>query len=262
MDIIIAKELTKTYPHQAPALDNVSIAVAKGEFVGIVGPSGSGKTTLLNILSGMDTATSGAAYIDGQDITNMAGDELVMFRRQKIGCIFRDFNLIDSLTVRENIALPLALNKKTAAEIEEIVEGMMDFFGIEQLAHAMPHAICGEQKQRVSAVRAMVVNPVVCYADEPTGRLNSHAAANVMEMLTLMNSDNDTTILMATHDALVASYCTRVVFLLDGKITGEISRRGSRQDFLDEILDFQFGRRGLPPQDVEGDWEQLKVELY
>lgn len=260
-DLIVVKSLTKYNSDMVEAhdLNGIDFSVEKGEFVGLFGPSGSGKTALLNVISGIENPTGGMAYVDGRDITKMARDELVLFRRQKIGYIFKDFNLLDSLTVKENIALPLTLEGKPTSEINEIVEGMMDFFGIEELAEIPPNYLTGEQKQRVSAARAMVVNPVVCYANEPTGHLDSAASANIMEMLTVMNANSGTTILMATNDAVTASYCKRVIFINDGIITAELKRTGTRQEFLSQILSTYIEEdtfkgdfsNDLPPVDTE-----------
>ncbi len=241
-EIIIGKGLTKVYRSslgagEVTALNGVDLSVQKGEFIGIMGPSGSGKTTLLNILSGIDYTTSGEALIDGHDITKMNKDELALFRRQKIGYIFQDFNLLDSLTVKENIALPLILDKNPPDQIEEAVTRLLDFFDIADLANKAPFNISGGQKQRVAAARALIVNPAVCYADEPTGNLDSKSSANIMQMLQEMNEKQGATILMVTHDAFAASYCKRIIFIKDGRITLQINRGGERREFFDKILE-------------------------
>jgi putative ABC transport system ATP-binding protein len=240
--IINAKGLTKVYrgmgaAGEVKALDSVDLTVASGEFIGIMGQSGSGKTTLLNLLSGIDNATSGEALIDGKDIIKMKRDELALFRRQKIGYIFQDFNLLDSLTVKENVALPLILDRHEPQKINEAVMKLLDFFGIADLAEKAPYNISGGQKQRVAAARALVVNPAVCYADEPTGNLDSKSSASVMEMLEEMNENRKATILMVTHDAFAASYCKRIIFIKDGKIILQINRAGDRKEFFDKILE-------------------------
>ena len=244
---LIIKSLVKThssYAENINVLDGVDLVIEKGEFVAMLGPSSGGKTALLNILTGLEDATSGNAYIDGKDITTMAKEELIDFRRQKTGYIFREVNLIDSLSARENIALPLIVDGKKPAEIEEIIDGMMDFLGIESLGQKEIAELTGEEKQLVSAARALVVNPLICFADEPTGGLDSNSSANIMEMLEIMNANSETTILLATHDALVASYASRVVFMIDGKIILDISREeSSRSDFLGRILSAQFEMR-------------------
>jgi len=241
-EIINAKGLTKIYrgsigAGEVKALDSIDLSVAKGEFIGIMGPSGSGKTTLLNVLSGVDSATSGTISLEGKDITKMKRDELALFRRQKIGYIFQDFNLLDSLSVKENIALPLILDKVAPKQIEAIVTKLLDFFDIADLANKAPYNISGGQKQRVAAARALVVDPAVCYADEPTGNLDSKSSASIMEMLTKMNEQQGATILMVTHDAFAASYAKRIIFIEDGKITLQIIRGGGRKEFYDKILE-------------------------
>ena len=186
-DILMIKSLNKHYDAGGKTvLNDIDLTVAKGEFVGIFGPSGCGKTTLFNILTGLDYATSGAAYIDGRDMTKMLKNEIAPFRRQKVGTLFRDIRLIDGLTVKENISFPLILNGKTPKEMNEIVEGMMDFLGIEGLSNKAISDITQEEMQQVSAARALVVNPMILLADEPTGDLDSTSVANFMEMLMVM----------------------------------------------------------------------------
>jgi putative ABC transport system ATP-binding protein len=242
-EMIKIQKLGKLYPGAAKnmagtkALDNIDLSIEKGEFVGIMGPSGSGKTTLLNLMSGIDTPSQGNVFINGADITKMKRDELSLFRRQNIGYIFQDFNLLDSLTAKENIALPLILDKVTPKEIEERVTKLINFFGIQEIAQKAPFQISGGQKQRVAAARALVVNPAVCFADEPTGNLDSKSAANVMGMMEQMNEEANATILMVTHDAFAASYCKKIIFIKDGKVTLQLNRTGSRRDFFDKILE-------------------------
>ena len=241
-NIITTKGLTKVYhaskgATDIKALNNIDLNVSSGEFIGIMGPSGSGKTTLLNLLSGIDSATSGEITIAGQDITKMKRDELALFRRQNIGYIFQDFNLLDSLTVKENIALPLILDKYKPEKIEQEVSKLLNFFGIAEIADKAPYHISGGQKQRTAAARALIVNPAVCYADEPTGNLDSKSSTNVMEMLTDMNEKDGATILMVTHDAYAASYCKRIIFIKDGKVTLQLNRAGDRREFFDKILE-------------------------
>ncbi len=241
-DIIEIDNLTKVYrsfkgAKEVAALDGISLTAKKGEFIGVMGPSGSGKTTLLNILSGVDTASGGTVNIEGHNVAKMKQDELALFRRQRIGYIFQDFNLLDSLTLKENIALPLILDKKPPHEIEKRVDELMTFFDIAELADKYQYHVSGGQKQRVAAARALATDPAVCFADEPTGNLDSKSAANVMEMLTQMNEQKDCTILMVTHDAFAASYCKRIVFIKDGKVNAQIQRAGDRKAFFDKILE-------------------------
>lgn len=241
-DIIEVENLTKVYSSfkgtkEVTALDGISLTAKKGEFIGVMGPSGSGKTTLLNILSGVDAATSGTVSIEGHNIVKMKRDELALFRRQRIGYIFQDFNLLDSLTLKENIALPMILDKKTPQEIEKRVDELMKFFGITELASKYQYHISGGQRQRVAAARALSTDPAVCFADEPTGNLDSKSAAGIMEMLTQMNEQKDCTILMVTHDAFAASYCKRIIFIKDGKVSAQIQRAVDRKSFFDKILE-------------------------
>ncbi|MDF2607039.1 MAG: hypothetical protein K0S34_1234 [Bacillales bacterium] len=241
-DIIEVENLTKIYrsfkgAKEVTALDGINLTVKKGEFIGVMGPSGSGKTTLLNILSGIDTVTSGTVKIDGNNIAEMKKDQLALFRRQRIGYIFQDFNLLDSLTMKENIALPMILDKKTPTEIESRVNELMRFFGITDIADKYQYHISGGQKQRVAAARALSTDPAVCFADEPTGNLDSKSSANIMEMLIQMNEQKKSTILMVTHDAFAASYCKRIIFIKDGKVNVQIQRAGDRKAFFDKILE-------------------------
>ncbi len=241
-DIINVESLTKVYgsfkgAKEVHALQGVDLTVSRGEFIGIMGPSGSGKTTLLNILSGIDTATSGKVIIDGKAIDRLKKDELAIFRRKRIGYIFQDFNLLESLTLKENIALPLILDKMPPQEIENRVNELMNFFGISDLAEKYQYHASGGQKQRVAAARALVTDPAVCFADEPTGNLDSKSSANIMEMMTQMNTEKNCTILMVTHDAFAASYCQKIIFIKDGKINIQIQSSGDRKAFFDKILE-------------------------
>jgi putative ABC transport system ATP-binding protein len=243
-DIIQVENLSKTYlaykgAKEVNALNGISLTVRTGEFIGIMGPSGSGKTTLLNVLSGVDSATGGEVVIDGKNVAKMSKDDLALFRRRRIGYIFQDFNLLDSLTLKENIALPLILDKTPPAEVERRASELMGFFGIEELADKYQYAVSGGQKQRAAAARALVVNPAVCFADEPTGNLDSKSSANIMEMLAEMNERRGAAILMVTHDAFAASYCKRIVFIKDGKVNLQISSGGNRKAFFDKILEAQ-----------------------
>lgn len=241
-DIIEVENLTKIYrsfkgAKEAAALDGMSFTAKKGEFIGIMGPSGSGKTTLLNILTGVDQATGGIVNIEGRNIAKLKPDEMALFRRRRIGYIFQDFNLLDSLTLKENIALPMILDRKPPQEIEKRVDELMRFFGIAELADKYQYHASGGQKQRAAAARALLADPAVCFADEPTGNLDSKSSASVMEMLTQMNEQKDCTILMVTHDAFAASYCKRIIFIKDGKVGAQIQRAGDRKAFFDKILE-------------------------
>lgn len=244
--IIKVENTTKVYSsfkgateHQA--LDEISFEIMPGEFVAIMGASGSGKTTLLNILAGIDRATSGTVMIDGQNIANLKDNKLADFRRQKIGYIFQDFNLLDSLTMRENVALPLILDNRPVAEIESRVDQVMNYLDINELSAKYQFHVSGGQKQRVATARALVNNPAVCFADEPTGNLDSKSSKQTMEMLAAINRDQNSTILMVTHDPYAASYCSKILLIKDGKVNFIIDRKAdtNRTQFFDQILELQ-----------------------
>ncbi len=244
--IISVENVTKTYASfkgasEHKALDGISFEVKQGEFVGIMGASGSGKTTLLNILAGIDRLTTGDVYIDNKNIANMKDGELSKFRRQNIGYIFQDFNLLDSLTVKENIALPLILDKVPPTEIEKTVIDLMKFLGIETLSEKYQFNISGGQKQRVASARALVNKPKVCFADEPTGNLDSKSSKNVMEMLSDINKEKESTILMVTHDPYAASYCSKIIFIKDGKLNLVVNKDNTktRNEFFNHIIELQ-----------------------
>ncbi|WP_010299417.1 ABC transporter ATP-binding protein [Clostridium senegalense] len=244
MEILMINNLTKIYSSykgvkEVKALDGISLTINNGEFVGIMGPSGSGKTTLLNILSGVDNKTSGEIIIKDKNISKMKKDELALFRRKNIGYIFQDFNLLDSLNLEENIALPLILDKLEPVKIEKKVHSLMTFFNIEDLKKKYPYHVSGGQKQRVAAARALINEPAIIFADELTGNLDSKSSNNVMETISSMNKDINSTILMVTHDPFAASFCKRIIFIKDGKIEIEIASNGDRKDFFDKILEVQ-----------------------
>ncbi|MCY7520343.1 ABC transporter ATP-binding protein [Paenibacillus larvae] len=219
------------------ALDHIDLEVNEGEFVGIMGPSGAGKTTLLNIISTIDTPTSGDIIIDGQSIVRMKEEQLALFRRSKLGFVFQDYNLLDSLTVRENIALPLALSHVKAAEIDERVVRIAKKFGIDPILDKYPYQISGGQKQRCAASRAMVSNPSLILGDEPTGALDSKSATDLLESMKELNEQDRVTILLVTHDAFAASYCQRVLFIKDGRLFTELRKEDlTRKQFFNAIL--------------------------
>lgn len=239
--ILRAKKVQKVYgtkENQYKALDNIDFEIKEGEFIGIMGPSGAGKSTLLNILSTIDTPTSGEVIIAGQNIVTMKEEQLSDFRRNNLGFVFQDYNLLDTLTVRENILLPLALSKMPAEEIENRVKEIAVTFGIEGILNKYPYHISGGQKQRTAASRAMVTKPSLILADEPTGALDSKSAVDLLESLTALNEQNHSTIMMVTHDAFAASFCKRILFIKDGGIYAEIQKmQNSRQEFFQKILD-------------------------
>ena len=244
MEILKVENLTKVYnsykgAKEVTALGGINLIIRQGEFVGIMGPSGSGKTTLLNILSGIDKSTSGQVSISNRDISKMKKDELALFRRKNIGYIFQDFNLLDSLTLKENIGLPLVLDKKNPKEIENRVDELMNFFNIGDLKKKCPYHILGGQKQRVAAARALINDPEIIFADEPTGNLDSKSANNIMGTISKMNEEINSTVLMVTHDPFAASFCKRIIFIKDGKIVMEITSEGDIKKFFDKILEVQ-----------------------
>ncbi|MED4352216.1 ABC transporter ATP-binding protein [Schinkia azotoformans] len=239
--ILHAKNIQKVYGtkgNQYKVLEDIDLEIKEGEFIGIMGPSGAGKSTLLNILSTIDTPTSGEIIIAEQNIVTMKEEQLSDFRRNKLGFIFQDYNLLDTLTVRENIVLPLALSKVPAKEIENRVEKIADTFGIRDILDKYPYHISGGQKQRTAASRAMVTNPSLILADEPTGALDSKSATDLLGSLTALNEQNQSTIMMVTHDAFAASFCKRILFIKDGRIYAEIHKmQQTRQEFFQKILD-------------------------
>lgn len=220
------------------AIDNISFEVDKGEFVAIMGASGSGKTTLLNCISTIDRVTSGRIYVGGQDITELKGNKLNRFRREQLGFIFQDFNLLDTLTAFENIALALSIQGVHAKEIQKRVSQLACELGISDVLDKYPYQMSGGQKQRVASARAIISNPKLILADEPTGALDSKASRMLLESFNYLNQELEATILMVTHDAFTASYADRVIFIKDGKIFNEILKCGStRKEFFDKIID-------------------------
>lgn len=220
------------------AIDNISFEVDKGEFVAIMGASGSGKTTLLNCISMIDRVTSGRIYVGGQDITELKGNKLNRFRREQLGFIFQDFNLLDTLTAFENIALALSIQGVHAKEIQKRVSQLACELGISDVLDKYPYQMSGGQKQRVASARAIITNPKLILADEPTGALDSKASRMLLESFNYLNQELEATILMVTHDAFTASYADRVIFIKDGKIFNEILKCGStRKEFFDKIID-------------------------
>ena len=244
MEVVNVKNLVKIYnayknAKSVTALNGISFSAQKGDFIGIMGPSGSGKTTLLNILSGIDAATSGEVIISGKNICSMNKEQLCYFRRKNIGYIFQDFNLLDSLTIKENIALPLILDHVKAFKIEKKARQLMDFFEIQNLKEKYPFHISGGQKQRTAAARALINEPSVILADEPTGNLDSKSSNSIMQTISKMNEELNSTVLMVTHDAFAASFCKRVIFVKDGQVEMEIVSSGDKKAFFDKILEIQ-----------------------
>lgn len=220
------------------ALNDVSFTANRGEFVGIMGASGSGKSTLLNCVSTIDSATSGTIRINGQDVTRMKQAKLSQFRREELGFIFQDSNLLDTLTARENIALPLTIARTNSVEISTRVQDVAARLSISQVLDKYPYQMSGGQQQRVAAARALVTDPTMIMADEPTGALDSKSARLLLESLEALNRRLRATVLMVTHDSFAASYTSRVLFIRDGKIFTEL-RRGDtdRREFFDRIME-------------------------
>ena len=220
------------------AIDNISLEVSKGEFIAIMGASGSGKTTLLNCISTIDKVTSGHIYVAGEDITKLKGNNLNKFRREELGFIFQDFNLLDTLTAYENIALALSIQNVGVKQIEERIKKVVKELDIENVMNKYPYQMSGGQKQRVAAARAIITNPKLILADEPTGALDSRSAKMLLEKMEFLNDSAKATILMVTHDAFTASYASRVIFIKDGKIFSEINKgENSRKEFFNKIID-------------------------
>lgn len=199
------------------AIDNISFTVERGEFVGIMGASGSGKSTLLNIISTIDRVTSGHIIVNGDDITKLKGNRLNKFRREELGFIFQDFNLLDTLTCFENIAIALTIQRVATSEIEKRVIDIAEKLGIKEILKKYPYQVSGGQKQRVASARAIITNPKLVLADEPTGALDSKSARQLLENFELLNQRLHATILMVTHDAFTASYANRILFIKDRK---------------------------------------------
>lgn len=234
----IEKVYGKVGEKQFKALSDVNFEVKPGEFVGIMGASGSGKTTLLNILSTLDTPTSGQVAIAGQDITKLNNNQMADFRANKIGFIFQDFNLLENLTAYENIALPLALQNKATKEIKPAVMSIAEKLGLTEILNHYPTELSGGQKQRVAAARALVHNPSIVFGDEPTGALDSKSARALLDTLTKINREDNVSILLVTHDPFSASFCDRILFIKDGEIGQELKKEKlNRAEYYQEILD-------------------------
>jgi len=220
------------------AIDDISFEVEEGEYIGIMGASGSGKTTLLNCISTIDSATAGRIYLAGSDITTIKPSQLSKFRREKLGFIFQDFNLLDTLTASENIALALTILHTPANKIDSEIQNMAKLLNITDILSKYPYQMSGGQKQRVASARAIVTNPSMVLADEPTGNLDSKSARMLLESFRKLNEEINATIMMVTHDAFTASYCKRILFIKDGKIFNEIIRgKDSRKEFFDRIME-------------------------
>lgn len=227
------------------ALKNITFQVEEGEFVGVMGPSGAGKSTLLNVLATIDAPSSGDILIGDDNVAKMKDKALADFRRDNLGFIFQDYNLLDSLTVRENIVLPLAIAKVPTKEINARVDKIATTFGISELLNKYPYQISGGQKQRTASSRALVTQPKIIFADEPTGALDSKSATDLLKSLNDLNETQNATIMMVTHDAFAASFCQRIIFIQDGTLSKEIHRGAkTRKQFFEEILQVLAGIGG------------------
>ncbi len=238
-NIIEVHQLSKTYVGkgiECKALVNLNFQIEEGRFVVIMGPSGSGKTTLLNVLSTIDLPTSGQIFIDGKDMSGLNEKRLSQFRGQFIGFVFQEFNLLDNMTIRNNIALPLTLSNEKVATINEKVESLAKLLGIEDQLEKYPYQLSGGQRQRAAVCRALIINPKLLFADEPTGALDSKATTELLECFKTVKETYGTTIIMVTHDVGAASYADEVIFIKDGQLSGRIEGQGNRKSSFDKIL--------------------------
>lgn len=241
MTALVAQGLTKVYGQKGgvlkKVLDGLDLRVEKGEFVGIMGPSGSGKTTLLHLLSTIDQPTAGSLSIAGQDALSLSGKALARFRRERLGFIFQDFNLLDTLSLQDNIVLPLALAHMPTKEIDHRLEEISVRFGIQSVLHQYPYQVSGGQAQRAAAARALIHQPDLLLADEPTGNLDSKSAGDLLTALEQAHQDRQATLLLVTHDPFAASFCQRILLIRDGRFFAELRSPGDRSIFFQQILD-------------------------
>lgn len=241
MSVLNIKRLTKIYGSKqagvlAKALNGIDLDVISGEFVGIMGPSGSGKTTLLNLLAGLDQATSGELWIQDVDMSTVKPEQMALFRRKNLGFVFQDYNLLDTLTLAENVALPLMLDGRKGKDVQQTVVNLLEYLGLGAVIHRYPYEVSGGQQQRAAVARAVVHEPALILADEPTGNLDSGSSTTLLELFQRLNQEKKATILMVTHDPLSASYCQRIVFIKDGQVFSKMERGNTRQEFFHEIL--------------------------
>lgn len=244
MSVLVANNLTKVYgenkgSYVTKALDGIDLQVEEGEFIAIMGPSGSGKSTLVSILSGITAPSGGSVEICGNRIDKMDQFEMSLFRRRKLGFVFQEFNLLDSLTLKENVMLPMVLDKKDSDYMDKKSTEIMKLFEIDQIGDKRPYQVSGGQQQRVAVSRALVNDPVILFADEPTGNLDSKSANAVMTCFEKINKERNVTALIVTHDVFAASFCKKIIFIKDGKIFMDIVRKSSRKEFFEQILDCQ-----------------------
>lgn len=245
--VVEVKNLVKTYVSggvQAKVLKGIDLTIRSQDFIAIMGPSGSGKTTLLNLLSTIDKPTAGSIKIDGQDIAHLSNKELSRLRRDKIGFVFQDYNLLDTMTLKDNIALPLVLHGVSGKiALEKTIE-LAELMGLTEHLQKYPYELSGGQKQRGATCRALITEPEIIYADEPTGALDSKAGRDLLECFTLLNERRKTAVLMVTHDPFCASYARDVCMLTDGRMMCRISRGSDRKEFYDRIIDIQASMGG------------------
>lgn len=239
--MLLVQQVEKYYGSKnnvTKALDGISFEVADGEFIAIMGASGSGKTTLLNCISTIDTVSAGNIILDGEDVTRISEEDLAKFRRERLGFVFQDFNLLDTLTIEENIGMALVINHIDSVQVKGRVQKVAELLGISDILEKFPYQVSGGQKQRAACARAIVNNQSLVLADEPTGALDSKASKNLLEIMSRMNKEMGATILMVTHDAYSASYASRILFLKDGSLFNELLKGNkSRPEFYHEVLD-------------------------
>lgn len=241
MNIMEVRDVKKLYSSNhggssSNALNGISFSVRKGEFLGIMGPSGAGKSTLLNVISTIDMPTSGTVSVGGKRLLNLDEDELAKFRRKQLGFIFQDYNLLDTMTLKENIILPLTLSKEKVSVMEKKLSRISEILNIKSILKKYPYEVSGGQKQRAAAARAIITEPKIIFADEPTGALDSKSSIDLLEKLSMLNREDQSTIVMVTHDAFAASYCDRILFIKDGLLDTEITKTGNRSCFYNDIL--------------------------
>ena len=239
-NVLEVKQVNKEYGlkgFKTSVLKDITLNVEKGDFISIMGPSGAGKTTLLNLISTLDKPTTGQIILDGHDLSKVSSKKLAMIRRDQIGFIFQDYSLLDNMTILDNIALPLALGRKKTNEIIQKATEMAQLFGLEKHLNKYPYELSGGQKQRTAAARALITNPSVIFADEPTGALDSRSSTDLLECLKRINEQTEATIIMVTHDPFSASYSKRVYMLSDGAIKCQFSKGENRKVFYSQILD-------------------------
>ncbi|WDV45125.1 ABC transporter ATP-binding protein [Clostridiaceae bacterium M8S5] len=241
-NILEVSNVSKTYSSKRSlkkykVIKDISFDIDKGEFVGIMGPSGSGKTTLLNIIGSIDKPTSGKLIINGNDITNLKKKLLAKHRRENIGFIFQDYNLLETMTLKENIILPLSLKGCDKEFINSKADKIINDLGLSSVSDKYPYEVSGGEQQRASAARALITDPSIILADEPTGNLDSKSSKSLLKLLEHINVQYNSTILMVTHDVFAASYCQKVMFIRDGEIYNELYSGEDKKEFFDSIID-------------------------